>query len=222
MRAKIKERQRVIELRKKGETIPHIAEKVGVSKASVSLWLRGISLPKKTIELMRVRKIHNRLLANEARKQSTRNKLADADAQAKIMLLKKHIDPETALITCSIMYWCEGTKSKNDSEFTFTNAEPLVIRGFLALLRKALPLEENRFRVKMHLHEYHDEHTQRRFWSEITGIPETQFQNTFWKPHTGKSIKHEYPGCIQVRYHDVLVSRKISATARAFLRDVIN
>ncbi|KKW39133.1 hypothetical protein A3I46_01735 [Candidatus Kaiserbacteria bacterium RIFCSPLOWO2_02_FULL_54_13] len=120
------------------------------------------------------------------------------------------------------MYWCEGTKSKNDSEFTFTNAEPLTIRGFLALLRKALPLEESRFRIKMHLHDYHDERERRRFWSELTGIPETQFQNTFWKPHTGKNIKHDYPGCIHLRYHDVIISRKICATARAFLGDVIN
>jgi Homeodomain-like domain len=222
MREKKKERQQAIALRKEGETIPNIAKKVGVSRGSVSLWLRGISLPEKTRVVMRARASRNRLLAHEARRQLTRNKLADAAILANTLMLKNRIDPETALMLCSLMYWCEGTKSKNDSEFTFTNAEPLTIRGFLALLRKALPLDESRFRIKMHLHEYHNEHKQRAFWSNVTGIPETQFQNTFWKPNTGKSIKRDYPGCIHLRYHDVLLSRKIYATARALLGNVIN
>lgn len=217
MRAKIHEREQVIKLRRKGETIPNIAKKIGVSKASVSLWLRGIPLPKKTLELMLARKNYNRLLAHEARKQRTRDKLDDARKQAQTLISKQRIDSETALILCSLMYWCEGSKSKNDAEFTFTNAEPLMIQGFLALLRKAFTLEESRFRVIMHLHEYHDERTQCKFWSKVTDIPETQFNKTFWKPHTGKNIKLDYPGCIHVRYYDVLVSRKVYATARVFL-----
>ena len=120
------------------------------------------------------------------------------------------------------MYWCEGTKTKNDKEFTFTNSDPLLVKGFLALLRKAVPLEERKFRIKMQLHDYHDEKRQKCFWSEVTRIPETQFQKTFCKSHTSKAIKVGYPGCIQFRYHDVTVSRKICATARAFLGNVIN
>lgn len=217
MRAKNIEREKAIALRKTGETIPKIAEKIGVSKASVSLWLSGIVLPKKTLRLMNARAAQNRLLANEARRQITRTKLSNAALDAQTLISEQRINSEMALILSSLMYWCEGSKSKNDNEFTFTNAEPLTIKGFLALVRKALPLDESRFRVKMHLHAYHNERTQKQFWSEVTGIPETQFQNTFWKPNSGKNIKQDYPGCIHVRYHDVLVSRKISAVARSFL-----
>lgn len=204
-------------MRKNGKTIPHIAESIGVSKSSVSIWLRGITLPEKTHKLMRLRSAKNRLLAHEAKRQLTRTRLSNASSEAQALISSQQINPEIALIVCSLMYWCEGTKSENDSEFTFTNADPLIVSGFLALLRAALPLDENHFRVKMHLHKYHTETVQRKFWSGVTKIPETQFQNTFWKLNSGKNIKQHYQGCIQVRYHDVLVARKISATARNFL-----
>lgn len=209
-------------MRKSGKTLPAIAKKLKVSKSSVSLWTQDIVLPERARALIQARKVRAREMANEAKRKLTRTKLANVKQESELSMSKTTIDNEMALIMCSLMYWCEGSKSKNDSEFTFTNAEPLTICGFMALLRQAIPqLDEKRFRVKMHLHEYHDESRQRTFWSEVTGIQEQQFQNTFWKPHTGKSTKPNYNGCIHVRYHDVVLSRKISAIARAFLENMV-
>ena len=217
MKSKNEERLMAIRLRRKDETIPHIAQKLKVSKSSVSLWLRGVILPEKAHRVLKERKIQSRLLASQVRKNTTAKKLETADQGARNAIRSYTIDATTSLILCSLMYWCEGSKSKDDSEFTFTNSDPKTISGFLALLRKAFPLDENRFRVKMHLHEYHNEAKQKKLWSEVTKIPITQFQNTYWKINTGVSKKLNYAGCVHVRYHDVVVARKISAVARNFL-----
>lgn len=204
-----------------GETIPRIATLLDVSKGSVSLWLRGIALPAPVQQIMRERAQQNRLLAQETRRTMTHRKLDAASSEAASLVARHKVNAGQALIMCSLMYWCEGAKSRNDSEFTFTNAEPLVVAGFLSLLRRAVPLDERKFRVRMHLHEYHSEPTQKAFWSSVTAIPEQQFSATYWKPHTGKSIKAGYPGCIHLRYYDVAVARRIYATARAFLAGVV-
>lgn len=158
-----------------------------------------------------------RLLATEAKKRITRSKLIGAHTEADKLVTSFTVDPVSALMLCALMYWCEGSKSKNDSEFTFTNPDPVTVAGFLTLLRKALLIDESRFRVKMHLHAYHNENRQKDYWSRITGIPKNQFQSTYLKQNSGVTIKPNYQGCVHVRYHDVRVARKISAVARIFL-----
>jgi predicted transcriptional regulator len=219
---KKRERGLATQLRLRGETIPTIAKTLGVSKASVSLWMRGVEMPEAAKLRMGERNVANRALAQEARRARTREKLAEAADEAQAVVQEVTFTPKHLLVLCSLMYWCEGAKSKNDAEFTFTNADPVMVAGFLAFLRAAVPLDESRFRVRMHLHAYHDGDRQRRFWSKITGIPEKQFTNIFWKSNSGKSIKPDYPGCIHLRYYDVVVARKISAVARAFLASMLH
>jgi predicted transcriptional regulator len=220
MRKKYAEQRKAILMRKNGKTLLEIATKLEVSKASVSLWVKNITLPKKALQQIDARKNKARTLASQARRNQTLRKLHTAKLDAKTLVDKKLINPEMALLLCAVMYWCEGAKSKNDSEFTFTNAEPLLVKGFLNLLRIALPLDEKKFRIKMHLHQYHDERTQKKFWSKVTRIPESQFQNTYLKSNSAKNIKLNYPGCIHIRYHDVTISRQISAIARNFLSGI--
>lgn len=220
MKAKNSERTLAINLRKRGRTIPEIAQALQVSKSSVSVWLREISLPRETMRELENRRVKSRLLANAAKRKITRLKLGSAHKEAQEILKTYNLDKNSALILCALMYWCEGAKSKNDAEFTFTNAEPLLVRGFLSLLRMSFSLDESKFRVKMHLHEYHDESTQKKLWSDVTGISKVQFQNTYWKTNSGFNVKPGYPGCVHIRYHDVIVSRKISAVARNFLSSI--
>jgi len=55
--AKSKERNRAIELRKKGESIKVIAKKIGVSKSSTSIWCRDIILSP-----MQIQKLHESMV----------------------------------------------------------------------------------------------------------------------------------------------------------------
>jgi predicted transcriptional regulator len=220
MKSKYEERTRAVTMRKLGMTIPNIASELGVSKSSVSLWLQGITLPSNAKRILNERKVRSRLLANSTKRNSTLSKLKGAKAEAHVLTKSFKLNSCTALVSCALMYWCEGSKSKNDAEFTFTNAEPLLVQGFLSLLRMSLPLNESKFRVKMHLHKYHDESAQKKFWSEVTRIPIVQFQNTYWKKNSEFNIKPGYQGCVHVRYHDVTVARKISAVARNFLKSI--
>lgn len=81
-------------------------------------------------------------------------------------------------------------------------------------------IDERKFRVLMHLHEYHDEEKQRVFWSRLTNIPRSQFLKTFRKPHTGKRVKEDYPGCIAIYYNSSETARKLKAIYKVFSEQV--
>ena len=71
--------------------------------------------------------------------------------------------------------------------------------------------------ARLHLHEYHDPKKQHLFWSKALGIPLDRFQKFYLKPHTGKVVRENYPGCVSIRYYDSIVARKILYLSQAFL-----
>ncbi|MEJ0053392.1 MAG: hypothetical protein WDN10_01515 [bacterium] len=218
---KLKEKEAAIRLRYKGHTLNEITAMLGVAKSSVSLWVRTLDISPQARERIASLQTTGQKTARNNRLALTSRILSEAKEDADVLTKRIKLDKDWALVVCSLLYWCEGEKSHNDGRFRFSNSDVDIIRAFVVLLRTALVLDERKFRICMHLHEYHNESKLRLFWSEITGIPEEQFLKTFWKPHTGKTIKQGYPGCIHITYHDVRVARKISATARAFLKSMV-
>lgn len=211
------EKTRAIELRRKGWSVGVIALELGVSKSSVSLWVRDLQLPKSARLRIQASLTNGQNAARIVKKARTSSLLTQARGEAERAAEAYDTDPLTALIFCALLYWCEGSKSLNDKELTFSNSDPLLIGAYLSLLRRAFLLDESRLRVLLHLHEYHDEKAQLKYWSRITGIPTGQFLKSYLKPHTGKRTRPNYPGCAQIRYYDVRVARKVYATARAVL-----
>ncbi|MFA6278686.1 MAG: helix-turn-helix domain-containing protein [Candidatus Paceibacterota bacterium] len=218
---KLKEKEQAIRLRRQGKTFNEIVARLGVAKSSVSLWVKDLDLPPKAQERIASLQTAGQKAARKSKMAKTQQNLLRIRNESIDIIEKMNFDKYTALVTCSLLYWCEGAKTLNDKTFTFTNSDPVLVQAFLKLMRTAFELDERKFRVRMHLHEYHNENVQKRFWSVITEIPQSQFRQTYWKPHTGKNTKEGYPGCIHVMYYDVYVSRKVCAVARAFLENVI-
>lgn len=198
-----------------------IAAQVGVAKSSVSLWVRDLILSPKAQARISGLQTAGQRASQKANLERTRKNLLIAREEATGIVRNIVMTPDTALLMCSLLYWCEGAKDKNDKTFTFSNSDSGLVRAFMKLMRHGLVLDERKFRVRMHLHEYHSESLQKKFWSEVTDIPEQQFSKTYWKPHTAKTIKRGYPGCIHIEYYDVRIARKVYATARAFLENVV-
>lgn len=219
---KLQERGEAIELRRQGYTLNEIAKQVGVAKSSISLWVRNISLPNTARERITSLQTAGQRAARESRLNKTRAILLEARREAEGAIGGLILNREMARIACSLLYWCEGAKAQNDKTMRFSNSDPALIRCFVALIRKAFVLDEHKFRIRMHLHEYHNEVAQREFWSTITKIPTSRFSPTYWKPHTKKTLREGYPGCVHIDYYDVVIARKIYATARAFLGNVVN
>ncbi len=203
-------------LRAKGYSLKELHRMLGVSKSTISAWIQDVELSDKAQARLRQNYTNGQLASMETIKEKTRQKNIIADNFAKELFKKVNLSSETALLFSVLIYQCEGSKSIKDS-VTFTNSDPDLIRSFLFLFRKSFDLDEKKMKILMHLHKYHNEKTQKEFWAKVTGVPKEQFNKSYLKPNSGKYKKEGYQGCIQVRYGDVAIGRKLKAVAKMFM-----
>lgn len=203
-------------LRKEGYSIKELKEILKVSKSTLSRWLQDVELSFEARRRLEENYTKGQLNSQEVIKRKTEQKNFEAESFAIDLLKNSDISNNISLLLCAMIYQCEGNKSIKDS-VTFTNSDPALIKTFVYLFRKSFNLDERKFRVLMHLHDYHDECIQKKFWSKITGVPISQFLKTYNKVNTGVYKKENYQGCIQIRYRDVTIGRKLQAVAKTFM-----
>lgn len=204
-------KEKAIKFRRLGFSLNEISKKLSISKSTSSIWLNSIILNKNAQSRLAKRKIlgqyKSMLIANSKRsyiKREIKNKVT-------IEINKIHKSKELYKLLASFLFWTEGGKSTDGYVF-FVNSDPKMVSLFVYLLRKSFDINESKFRCMIHIHEYHNEKTQLKFWSKIAKIPIKQFSKSYLKPHTGKRIRDGYQGSVRIRYYD----HKIALELRSF------
>jgi len=220
-RLPIKIKERAFKLRTDGYSVKEIADKLHIAKSTSSLWVRNIKLNQEAQKRLEARK----LLGYYRGGLTWQKKRIEAEKQRRILVLKVvnriKKDSNHLKIYCALLYWCEGGKNEKDS-LRFINSDPALIRTFLTLFRKSFITNHKKFRVLLHLHEYHNEKRQKEFWSSLTKIPKNQFLKSFRKQHTAKRIKENYPGCATIYYYDVRLARELRSLYKTFFENLID
>ena len=220
-RAKDELRAKARELRAGGSTYDEIATELGVSKGSVSLWVRD--MPRRgrlSYEEFRKRNadgIAKYWAAERPVREARRQQISDRAAAQIGELSDREI-----LIAGAIAYWCEGTKNKpysNQNRVTFINSDPGLIRLFLRFLTVA-GVTPDRLICRVHIHESADLESAQRFWQEMTGLPDDQFRAPTLKRHNPKTVRkntgEDYRGCLIVSVRrSVRLYRQIEGWATA-------
>jgi hypothetical protein len=218
-----KMRTRAQRLRAAGLSYKFIAKKLHLSVSSAYLYTKAVPLTKRSKQKLLNAADRARAKGREKRLDNLLKSyvLLKISAEKSVVPILRKSSNETWKFICSLLYWCEGSKPQAMSQLTFTNSDPALMAFYLHSLRKAFVLDETKFRVQLHLHEYHDANKQTRFWSKITSIPISQFNRPYLKPHTGNRQRTNYPGCASIRYHDAKIAKFIkytyTATAQQFL-----
>jgi len=212
-------KKEAIALRKEGHSFKEISLKLKISRSTASLWLRNLSLNKKAKNRLEKRSRVGRLKGIESNRLKRKALAEGIEKKVKkdISLLKKNISLNK--LFCSLLFWGEG--SKGGSDVRFTNSDPDLIKTFLTLLRSSFQIDEKKFRVILHLHEYHNRSKQIKYWSKLTRISEKLF-GVYLKPHTGKNKKNGYSGCASLRYYDYKIALELKDYYKFFslsLRD---
>lgn len=113
-------------------------------------------------------------------------------------------------LTAALLFWCEGGK-RQLGELRLTNSDPKLVGVFLFCLRNGFGIDESKLRICIHLHEYHDELTQKTFWSNVTKVPMSRFHKSYLKEHSAIRKRTNYQGCITLHYFEAALARKIDA-----------
>jgi hypothetical protein len=206
-RGKVDEQARARELRAQGLTLLDIASELGVSKSSVSVWVRDVEFTPSPRRTGARRRPHP---AHEARLRQI--EALDAEGVARLGVLS-----DDAFLAAGIALYA-GEGAKRDREVKFANTDPGMVRFFCAWLRRFFEIDEGRLRVRVYLHEGLDLDAAQQFWSGVTGVPLTQFRRGYRAvaDPTIRTNKHEH-GCVYVRYSCTETHRRIMGLVRALL-----
>ncbi len=216
MAYQIEIKERAIELRRHGYSLKEIAELLKIAKSTTSVWLANITLSVSAQKRLAQKQILGQYKTVLLKRKLRESRRKEEEAKASEVLKNLSLSKEYIRLCCVLMWWCEG--NKNSSFLRFTSSDVTLIKNFLFLLRKGFVLDESKFRILIHLHTYHDDYTQKRFWSQVTGIPINQFHKSFQKINTGKRTKENYPGCIALTYYDVRIAKELEALYNVFTK----
>jgi transcriptional regulator with XRE-family HTH domain len=187
------------ELRLAGKTYDEIVADLGVSKSSVSLWVRDLpkpARPPESLHRMREARWAPYREARDRRIERTR-----AEAAGRI----DGLSDRDLLIAGVTLYWAEGTKSKpyaRRETVELINSDPAVVQLFLRWLA-LVDVTPDRLRCRISIHESADLPAAERFWADLVGIPPEALRKPVIKKHNPKTVRRNlgegYRGCLAIR-----------------------
>ncbi|MFB7616393.1 hypothetical protein [Kitasatospora sp. NPDC056181] len=202
MRAKTEQREAARRLRAAGRTYDEIQAELGVSKSSISLWVRDLPRPRPSRE--RTRRAAETRWGPVRRQREEERLRTKAAARAEVGPMS---DRELFLVGVAL-YWAEGAKDKEYARrerVRFINSDPQVIQVYLAWLR-LLDIPPERWRLRVAIHETADLQAAERHWADIAGVPVELFQRATLKRHNPKTTRMNrgvgYHGCLSVNVLD--------------------
>jgi len=200
-------------LRRKGYSYPQIQKILNVPKSTLSGWCRDIALTEK-----QALKLFNNKLRGAAKGRIIGAKRQQARRLKEIqdMMFEGRREVGTLLakdrfIAGISLYSAEGTKT--DKSCSFSNSDPKLIKFMADWFREFCKVPENKLRGAIWIHDNLDADEARKYWSSLTGIPESQFYKTYIAKNKVNSSKirkniHNY-GVFSVRFSDAKVHRKL-------------
>ncbi len=207
-KAKIK--QEAISLRKMGYSYSFIQRKLTIPKSTLSTWMGNkFDVFNKQDQLDHLKKI--RILASRAR---TKQKLD------KLEIVKNNVlaefngfrieDKRIGKLILAGLYWAEGSKHKGVSGLKFANIDPEFTKLYITLLRWCYPIDEDKFRVKLHIHHYHKDIDCKKFWSKTLRIPLNKFYKTYLKERSKtRKFRENFRGICFLSYLDSNIRRDL-------------
>jgi len=177
---RIKEHRLALGLRKKGMSYSQIKNKLGLSKSTLSDWLRKYPLSKEQIRLLRD---NNEVRIEKFRRtmqiKKNRRLTSFYNRERKRLL---PISQKELFLAGLFLYWGEGNKSLKGS-LSLNNTDPQVMKFYLFWLRYVLGIPKRMIKVYLHLYDDMDVKKEIEFWSNELSIS----LNHFTKPYIKKS-----------------------------------
>jgi hypothetical protein len=197
--------------RGEGRSIKEIARLLGVSKSSVSLWVRDIELTDGQHAALQARNgLHERqCLARAAMSAKARGRRVDWQLEGRRRA--RRLGHRYA--GGCMLYWAEGSRNRN--KIVFTNSDPAMARFFVEFLRDYFEIGSERFRFTCNLFADH-EARQREiedFWLSIVGLPRSCLCKSTvnrYSRYSQKKRKNKLPyGTCRVAVHSTEIAQTI-------------
>jgi len=169
---------RAIELRKQGYSYNLIIQELGVSKSTLSGWLKDVTFAAYHPSV-RERIERSRQAAAKAQKEKSQRTREFIESQATkeiLDFLDTGFNHREMFVAGLMLYWGEGAKV--GYSISMTNSDPAILQIFIAGCLRFLDVEWKDIRGEVHLYPDNDIETAEAYWSNVTEIPRVQFYKT--------------------------------------------
>ncbi|MEK7572254.1 MAG: hypothetical protein AAB493_00115 [Patescibacteria group bacterium] len=171
-------------LRREGSTINEIKDKLGLSKSTVSLWCRDITLTEE--QYKKIKKEHifktqkGRLIGAQMNKNKRLNAIKEADILGKKFI--KKISKRELLLIATALYWSEGSKSDSTSSFIFVNSDPEMILVMRLFLIDVLHIPHEDIVCSIQINIIHKERINivLSFWKKLLNLQNSQIRKPYY------------------------------------------
>jgi len=224
MRAKPVKRLLAEKLRRsQGLSYNEISTITGISKSTLSSWLRDIPLTSEQEARLQERLRRNRatfaaraLPINRERYRRAREQAYRAGVKIVEDLPKDQNVEELAL---AMLYLGDG--SKTGGAVRLGSVNPNILKYFVQALRQLHDIDLRRLSCRLHLIEAVREKEEKltRYWMEQLGLPRDNFRRaTYDKRSKAKTVTDDYHGVCVATYSDVYLQQRILGLARTYIK----
>src|ERR1700683_867266 len=197
------------ELRDQGLAYDQIVAELGVSKSSVSLWVRDLprqsQRPSPRLSYEQSRELQAAGVARYWAEERVRREAARLAFTARAASEIGEVTDREILIAGAIAYWCEGSKNKPGrprcDRVVFINSDPAMIKFFMRFL-DVVGVDRQSLVFRVQIHETADVVGAESYWLALTRADVSQFRRATLKRHrpsTNRSnVGERYRGCLRI------------------------
>ena len=215
--AKINEHEMALRLRKKGLSYSQIKETLGLSKSTLSRWLKDYPLSDERISELRGSNQQRieKFRATMQRKRQDRLDSVYNSLRGKLLPLSK----KELYLAGLILYWGEGGKTSY-STIAVANTNPQIIKFAKKWLVECFDVDPHRFYIHLHLYKDMDIDKEISHWSNELSLDKSQFRKPYvkssrksdltYKGQFGHGTCNLYLGDVKIK-EEILMGMKLLA-----------
>jgi hypothetical protein len=218
-------KKKALILRQQGKSYGEINKIIGVSKSTLSTWLKLIPISKKVKNqnIQRAKSIWAKNITQYNKKRATKyreetNRLINNFSKEVPLLDKK------SLFWLGLgLFWAEGGKKEKWS-VRLINSDPEVIKTAMRFFREICKVQDSKFRFRIYLHPNIIDSEAKKYWTNLLNLPENQFyksQKTISIASKGKRRYNQLPnGTLHIYINDALLSKRLKGWMKGLIKQI--
>lgn len=212
---KIEKQKQARELRQQGYSIKQIEKIVGCARSSVSEWVRNIQLTDEQQKKLQKNISIGVMKSGKINKQ----RFLDVRIAAQEIGKQRAKTGDQLFIAGCMLYWGEGTKSRN--LMAISNSDPEVLRFFLKFAKECFNVPQEKIRISIQC--YNDKHSVEdieEYWQKTLELPKSSFTKTILN-HVSSYSKNKrcgicHYGTVQIRISGVQFIQQVYGGIQSF------
>ncbi len=188
-------RDKAEKLRRTGLSYNEIKKKTGISKGTLSFWLKGIALKPEHRARLYTKQIQILSRGSQSQKERRKREIDEIVESAKREIITPPSEQAFKLFGAAL-YWGEGSKG---NVFQITNSDPRLILFMVRWIEKIFGVGRKILKAQLNIYPQQNEREIKRFWFDLTGIPVKNFGKSYVKPFSkGYKKNNLYYGTIRI------------------------